>query len=116
MCRDHSRRWASQLSVSAAYNLDFANNKTSMVHIYTSLLPQVEVEDEFAWLKWPMTIGGVVAFLLYKLYGTNRKPKPNTAAGTYSKYAKYSNRFGSNAKQSEDLTSLRDKISSIESS
>ena len=86
--------------------------------VFLSLLVPIEPEDELAWLKWPMTIGGVLIFVFFKMFGTMKKPKPNTPGGTFSKYGRLHSRFGGGGEEggAKDLKQLREKLSEIESS
>lgn len=97
-----------------------------VITVYTSLLLPIETEDELAWMKLPMAVAGVLVFVLFKMFGPGkRKPKPNTSGGTYSKFGKYSSRFGggrsdrdngSDGVNASELKKLREKLSEIENS
>jgi len=131
--RDPSARLVSEVLVSVAHSevpqvvQDSSGGSSSDGHgeisVYLSLLQPVEPEDELAWLKWPMTIAGVLCFVLFKMFGTRKTPKPNTSGGTFSKYGRYNSRFGERDSNgggaqggSSDLKQLREKLSEIENS
>jgi hypothetical protein len=137
--RDQSSRSVSDVLVAIAHNKmslhqenmdgrsQSENNdgEQGEITVFLSLLQPVELEDELAWLKWPMTIGGVLIFVLFKMFGMKKTPKPNTSGGTYSKYGKYNSRFNPSGgigdavggvNSTSDLKQLREKLSEIESS
>lgn len=102
--------------VAVAYSVR-SEEEGGVVTVFVSLLAPVDPEDELAWLKWPMTVGGVLVFVLFKLFGArNKTPKPNTPGGTFSKYGRYHDRFsaGGDSYSTHDLKQLREKLSEIE--
>ena len=121
--RDRSTRILPDVLLSIAHNSEVDEEKDfgsgGEVHVFLSLLVPIEVEDELAWLQVPMMVGGVAIFILFKLFGAKKNPKPNTSGGTYSKYGKYHNRFsdrsGGNT-NADELKRLQKKLSEIENS
>jgi hypothetical protein len=130
--RDKSSRSSAEVLVAVAHDtsLPAGGGGGGAISVYASLLLPVEAEDELAWLRWPMAVGGVLVFVLFKMFGVKKAPRPNTSGGTHSKFGKYSSRFsGSSGSGSSgggggsgegvsasELKQLREKLSQIENS
>mmetsp|Transcript_9635 Transcript_9635/g.14504 ORF Transcript_9635/g.14504 Transcript_9635/m.14504 type:complete len:638 (-) Transcript_9635:41-1954(-) len=56
-------------------NIQAAVPDSGHILVYLSLLKSMDEPDEMEWIKWPLTIGGVLIFLMFKYFNSTSSSK-----------------------------------------